>query len=58
MSVGLTHNVTLPDSGAVIYDKIMTNAGNGYDKTTGDFVAPQDGSYIIHYHSLSELGEV
>lgn len=41
-----------------MYDKIITNAGNGFDITTGDFVVPQDGTYMIHYNSLSELGMV
>ncbi|XP_063442986.1 uncharacterized protein LOC134723297 [Mytilus trossulus] len=55
-SAGLTKNISLPSGTNVMYDKIITNAGNGFDQTTGDFVVPQDGTYMIHYNSLSELG--
>ncbi|XP_063442987.1 uncharacterized protein LOC134723298 [Mytilus trossulus] len=54
--VSLTHNVTL-NGDRVIYDKIFTNVGNGYDPNTGVFTVSVTGLYMIHYHALAELGE-
>jgi hypothetical protein len=57
-SVALTHNVTLTNGAHVTYDKILTNAGNGYNQNTGEFVVSVEGLYIIHYHALAAQGEV
>jgi hypothetical protein len=57
-SVGLTHAASLTLGAPVLYDKIMANTGNGYNQTTGEFVASVDGLYTIYYHALAEKEEV
>ena len=54
MTVALTHDQRMQNGRTVIYNKIITNDGHGYHLDTGNFVAPEDGTYIIHYHALSE----
>ncbi|CAC5390900.1 C1QL [Mytilus coruscus] len=55
--VSLTHNMML-NGDRVIYDKIFTNIGNGYDANTGVFTVSLPGLYMIHYHTLAQLGEI
>ena len=38
-SIGLHHSL--------IFDVVITNLGNGYNKHTGAFIAPQDGVYVL-----------
>ncbi|XP_062575312.1 complement C1q-like protein 4 [Saccostrea cucullata] len=40
-----------------IYDKIITNVGNGYNSTTGEFFAPEKGLYLFAWSSLSDPGK-
>ncbi|XP_076110292.1 uncharacterized protein LOC143079045 [Mytilus galloprovincialis] len=54
--VSLTHNMTL-NGDHVVYDKIITNVGNGYDANTGVFTVSVPGLYMIHYHALAQLGK-
>ncbi|XP_071175624.1 complement C1q tumor necrosis factor-related protein 4-like [Mytilus edulis] len=58
MTAGLTHDVSLPNGGTVVFNKVFTNLGNGYDSTTGYFVAPTDGVFLIHYFARSQSGHV
>ena len=37
----------------MIYDKVITNNGNGYDPKTGLFTAPSDGQYFFSWTSLT-----
>lgn len=39
---------TLSANKTLVYDRIETNIGNGYDITTGYFVVPEDGVYAFH----------
>lgn len=57
-TAGLTKNITMQGGTNVIFDKIITNVGNGYDKRSGNFVAPQTGTYLVHYYSMSETNKV
>lgn len=44
--VGLRENVgPFKDNLDLVYDKLVTNIGDGYDKTTGRFTAPKNGTY-------------
>jgi hypothetical protein len=54
----MTLNASISDGSAVIYDKAITNLGNGYDATTGTFTAPVEGTYVFHFHALSHSDEV
>lgn len=56
-SASLTYNMTVKGA-PVVFDKVITNAGRGYNNNTGAFTASVDGYYMIHYHALSEFGEV
>ena len=47
----------------IVYDKIETNIGNGYDKFSGTFSAPSDGVYaftwtVFTFGSSSNAGEI
>ncbi|XP_060557879.1 complement C1q-like protein 4 [Ruditapes philippinarum] len=53
-SAGRTTNLNLNKDDVVIYDKVWSNAGNGYDNTTGVFTCPVAGVYSFMYHGLSE----
>ncbi|KAK3577172.1 hypothetical protein CHS0354_037510 [Potamilus streckersoni] len=50
-SVGLTYTMHLSFSETVLYDKIFTNLGNGYNKQTGVFTCPVEGIYLFHLHA-------
>lgn len=41
----------------VIYDKIITNSGNGYDPNSGMFTAPSDGLYHFAWTTLAASGK-
>ncbi|XP_069119906.1 complement C1q-like protein 4 [Argopecten irradians] len=44
--VGLRENVgPFKENKDLVYDKLITNVGDGYDKTTGRFTAPVNGTY-------------
>ncbi|XP_062615561.1 cerebellin-3-like [Saccostrea cucullata] len=42
---------------AVIFDTVKLNEGNGYDKTTGIFTAPEDGVYTFSWAIASAGGK-
>ena len=37
----------------IIYDHVVTNAGNGYSKHTGAFVAPRAGVYVLTWTTFA-----
>ncbi|KAH3747725.1 hypothetical protein DPMN_182154 [Dreissena polymorpha] len=45
----LSHDMTnIGANQPVVFDHVVTNPGNSYDKTTGHFTAPQNGLYIFY----------
>nr|AZS54114.1 sialic acid binding lectin 8 [Ruditapes philippinarum] len=52
-SAGLTHNVNISHAENVVYDKVFTNIGGGYDNNTGIFNVPTSGIYVFQFHTLS-----
>jgi len=43
----LTNNVALGTTQTVIFDEVVTNNGHAYNKHTGHFIAPRDGTYYF-----------
>ena len=43
----LTKSITLGTSQSVIFDDVVTNNGHAYNKHTGHFTAPRDGTYYF-----------
>ncbi|XP_045178996.2 complement C1q-like protein 4 [Mercenaria mercenaria] len=52
-SAGLTHDQTVLHAETIIYDKVYTNVGGGYDATTGVFTCPTAGLYTFQFHTLA-----
>ncbi|XP_061167636.1 complement C1q-like protein 4 [Saccostrea echinata] len=42
---------------AWIYDKILVNDGNSYNKATGTFTAPSGGIYVFTWATLTQPGK-
>ncbi|VDI57087.1 Hypothetical predicted protein [Mytilus galloprovincialis] len=40
-------------NGVVVYDKVITNNGNGYDTSNGHFIAPYEGLYFFSWTTLA-----
>ncbi|KAK3085222.1 hypothetical protein FSP39_000161, partial [Pinctada imbricata] len=39
----------------IVYDKVVTNEGNAYNKVTGKFTAPRDGPYVFTWTALTTV---
>ncbi|XP_074090876.1 cerebellin-3-like isoform X2 [Macrotis lagotis] len=37
-------------SGAIYFDQVLVNEGNGFDRTSGSFIAPVRGVYSFRFH--------
>ena len=46
-SAGLTHDQNILHAENVVFDKVFTNVGNGYNSTTGVFTCPMAGTYAF-----------
>lgn len=40
----------------IIFDKVFTNVGQGYNSHTGIFTAPRRGLYVFHLAAMSRAG--
>lgn len=40
-------------NGVVVYDKVITNNGSGYDPSNGHFIAPYEGLYYFSWTTLT-----
>merc|ERR1719239_972311 len=49
----LTSYKTLSLNQVLIFDKIVTSEGHGYESHTGIFTTPVDGFYLFHVHLVS-----
>ncbi|XP_035687121.1 complement C1q tumor necrosis factor-related protein 3-like [Branchiostoma floridae] len=49
-SVGLTVDMNVQQDTDVVFDKVFTNIGGGYNVTTGRFTAPAHGAYYFAFH--------
>ncbi|XP_061181492.1 complement C1q-like protein 3 [Saccostrea echinata] len=38
----------------LVYDRVETNIGNGYDVTSGNFVVPENGVYAFHITTVAK----
>ncbi|XP_011442511.2 complement C1q-like protein 4 isoform X1 [Magallana gigas] len=52
-SAGLSKNLVLAHTEIVVYDRIFTNVGTGYDSNTGKFRCPTSGVYVFQFHSVA-----
>lgn len=50
------HLVDIPQGGKLIFQHVVTNAGNGYDNSTGVFTAPTSGLYHFSFFVLAYSG--
>jgi hypothetical protein len=50
------HYTTLNDQETIIFDSVVTNAGQGYDKYTGIFICPISGFYQFAATIVSDGG--
>jgi len=55
-SVGVTSHAVVSAGQAVIYDKVFSNIGGGYDVSTGLFTCPVTGHYHLEVNGLSQAG--
>ena len=62
-SAGLTHNMNISHAETVVYDKVFTNIGGGYNNNTGIFNVPTAGIYAfqvrcsdIHISTKGNIG--
>lgn len=49
-SVGLSHHFS---GMTLIFDRVFSNRGGGYNPSTGHFTAKESGVYVFHFHALS-----
>jgi hypothetical protein len=54
----LTKHVALGTAQTVIFDDVVTNNGHAYNKHTGHFTAPRDGTYYFATSFLNEGGRL
>jgi hypothetical protein len=54
----LTQDIALGESQTVIFEKVITNNGKGYNRHTGQFTATRDGTYYFTTSFLSAKGNV
>ena len=52
----LTNNLALGTTQTVIFDEVVTNNGHAYNKHTGHFTAPRDGTYYFATSFLNHSG--
>lgn len=53
-SVGLSHHFS---STYLIFDRVFSNQGVGYNPKNGHFTAKESGVYMFHFHALSHSGD-
>ncbi|XP_048242329.1 complement C1q-like protein 4 isoform X2 [Haliotis rufescens] len=56
-SAGFGRDVTFAQGRVIVYDQILLNTGNVYNRTMGIFYCPQSGVYAFHFHVMSQYGK-
>ncbi|XP_046379710.2 complement C1q-like protein 4 [Haliotis rufescens] len=56
-SAGIRRDVTFAQGRVIVYDQILLNTGNIYNRTMGIFYCPQSGVYAFHFHVISQNGK-
>ena len=54
-SVGLSSDQTVGGGSKVVFDQLLLDLNQVYDRKTGDFVAPVGGLYEFNFHALGQL---
>ncbi|KAJ8312037.1 hypothetical protein KUTeg_009410 [Tegillarca granosa] len=59
-SASLSHDITNNNirNYKIVFDKIITNIGDGYDSNTGIFTVPYEGLYLFHWTILTRPGTI
>lgn len=55
--MGLTHNESSAIGPNIVFDRVFTNVGRGFNVNTGVFTASVGGIYAFHYHALTQQGQ-
>jgi hypothetical protein len=54
----MTSTKTFSRGSIIVFDKVFTNVGNGYDSATGKFTAPTKGVYLFTWSAMSDAGKM
>lgn len=55
--MGLTHNESSAIGPNIVFDRVFTNVGRGFNVNTGVFTASVGGIYAFRYHALTQQGQ-
>ena len=56
-TAGLSRDSTVNGGQKVVFDRVIYDVNQAYDKNTGDFTAPVAGYYEFMYHAVGQKDE-